>query len=340
MVDVPLKRGLRRGEVLWGRVVSVEKEGAWVDIGAKSEGFIPLQEMKSRSKTPLEVDEEVLVQVIEPPRPEGEAILSLDRARRFQVWYELERSKESGATIEAMVTSVNKGGLLVHYQGVRGFVPLSQLLGNRNHNLLKEYVGRNLKLKVLDLDQKQGRLILSYKAVVEEERARVLSGLKEGDVIRGKVTGVHSFGLFVDIGGVEGLVPASELSWEGGAKPEEAAQIGQEVEVKVLKVDTETGKLVLSIKRTTPHPWETVAERYQEGQYVTGTVVRFLPFGAIVRLDGAIEAMAHISELSRRRINHPKEAVKLGQVLKFKVLKVDKEKRRMRLSLRQVDEEG
>lgn len=322
-----------------GRVVALNREGAWIDIGSKSEGIIPPNEMRSRLERPLEIGEEVVVLVLQSSNAEGHAVLSLDKARRFATWFRLERSLSLGEPIEAVVISTNKGGLLVSYEGVKGFVPRSQIDNKRLFHL-DSLVGQRLKLKIIEADQEKGRLILSHKAVVEEEKKRLLSQLVEGERIKGKVTGIFDFGFFVDIGGVEGLVPNSEVSWEREKKAQDIVKPGQEVEVYILKVEVEEMRLILSLKRATPHPWERILDKYQVGQTVMGTVVKLYPFGAIVRLDSCIEGLAHISELSLRRINHPKEVVKEGQVLPFKILSIEPEKRQIRLSLRRAQGEG
>jgi len=327
-----------------GKVVALNKEGAWVDIGFKSEGLIPPVEMKSRAKRPLEEGEEVLVLVLQPRNADGQVILSLDRARKFVTWYRLERFLSSGEPIEAVVISANRGGLIVRYEGVQGFIPLSQIDGSNRRTdrraWLETKIGKRLKLKVIEVNKQQGRLILSHKAVVEEERERLLSLLVEGQIIKGKVTGVFNFGCFVDIGGMEGLVPTSELCWERGKTAQEVVKEGQEVDVYVLKVDIIEKRLILSLKRAGPHPWDNILDRYQVGQKIMGTVSRLFPFGAIVRLDSCIEGLAHISELASRRLSHPKEVVKVGQVLPFKILSIEPEKRQLRLSLKQAAEEG
>lgn len=332
----PFKSTLKAGEVVVGRVIAINREGAWIDIGSKSEGIIPPSEMTSCLKKPLEIGEEVVVLILQSPNADGQAILSLDKARRFATWFRLERHLSSGEPIEALVISSNKGGLLVKYEGVQGFIPRSHIENKKINSL----VGQKIKLKVIEVDQRQGRLILSHKAVVEEEKKRRLSQLVEGEIVKGKVTGIFNFGFFVDIGGIEGLVPNSEVCWETDKKAEDIVKVGQEVEVYILRVDVEGMRLILSLKRTTPHPWERVGEKYQVGQKVMGKVERLFPFGVLVQLDSFFRGLAHISELSPRRIHHPKEVVKEGQILPFKILSIDPDKRQIRLSLRQAQEEG
>ena len=334
------RKGLRWGELVMGRVVTIDKDGAWISIGFKTEGIVPPGEMRTTAEDPIRPGEEVLVYVLQPPRDEASVLLSLDQARRYQGWHNLEQCLASGELVEGQVTGHNRGGLVVRCQGVPGFVPNSQLLAQGR---LQERVGQQVSLKVMEVNPSRQRLILSERAAArllwEQEREQVLSQLVEGEKRLGKVTGIHSFGVFVDVGGVEGLVPLSELSWERGKGPGEIVQVGQEVEVLVMKVDPQAKKLLLSHKRTQPHPWGRINEKYQVGMVVTGIVTRLMPFGAFVRLDGCIEGLVHISELACQRIAHPKEVVREEQELTLKVISINPEKRQMRLSLRQAQEE-
>ena len=332
------QKALHRGDLVMGRVVAVNSSGAWVSIGSKTEAIIPPGEMRTAQEKPVHPGEEVLVYVLEPAREEGQVLLSLDQARRYQGWHKLEQCLASGELVEGEVAGSNRGGLVVNCEGISGFVPNSQVLQQG-----QERTGQRIQLKVMELNPKRLRLILSERMAFriwrERERDRVLAELKEGEVRQGRITGVFSFGAFVDLGGVEGLVPLSELSWERDKAPGELVQVGQEITALVMKVDPENKKLVLSAKRTQPHPWETINEKFQVGQKVEGKVVRLMPFGAFVRLDGGIEGLVHISELAQRRITHPKEVVREEQTLSFKVIGIDPEKRQMRLSLRQAVEE-
>ena len=313
----------------------------WVDIGRKSEALVPIEEMRSRLQEPPALGEEVLLLVTQPLGQDSHFMLSLDRAQKFQSWHHLERCLETGEVVEAEVTASNRGGLVVRCEGLQGFVPLSHLSERRSHSdWPKEMVGGKLKLRVIEINQHQHKLILSQKVVTEAEKERLLAQLREGEMCHGRVSGVHSFGLFVDLGGVEGLVPASEVSWERGDKNQQEIEVGQAVEVYIMKVDHEAKKLVLSLKRAGPHPWEKVGERFQAGQMVEGEIVRLFPFGALVSLDGGIFGLAHISELASQRVNHPKEVVKPGERHFFLILSIDQDKRHLRLSLKQAREEG
>lgn len=328
-------RPLRGGDVVSGVVAAVDYEGVWVSIGSKYEGLIPPAEFRSADGQ-LGVGQELLVYVY--ATAQGRMLLSYDRARRYLGWQKLEAYQKEGQTLQVDAVAVNKGGMVVRWEGIEGFIPLSEAVGK-----LQEKVGKKLEVKVLEVSPRQRRLILSerqaYLETREREKAKALSLLQEGEKRPGKVTGIQAFGVFIDVGGVEGLCPLSELSWERDKTPEEVVKKGQAVEAVVVKIDQEAKKLLLSLKRATPHPWETVSQKYKVGQRLFGTVTRLLPFGALARVDGAIEGLIHISELSQRRISHPKEVVREGQVLPLKIISIDPEKRQLRLSLRQAQEE-
>jgi len=250
------------------------------------------------------------------------------------------------------VMGYNKGGLIVRLGEVRGFIPATQLdhpiaSNSRPEDRLKQLsktVGQTLKLKIIEMDRANNRLILSERLAMREwrerERERMLGELQEGEVRHGRVSGLSDFGAFVDIGGADGLVHLSELSWDQVAHPREILKVGDEVDVYVLGVDREHRRIALSLKRTKPEPWADIQQRYQMGQTVKGKVTKLAPFGAFVRLDEGIEGLAHISELSIRRIQHPKEVVQEGDELDFRIIRIDSARRRMRLSLRQLEEEA
>jgi small subunit ribosomal protein S1 len=332
-------RPVRRGEIVKGVVVARDKDGAWVSIGSKSEGIIHPAEMKSADGD-VNIGDEVSVYVLSTGRGEGSLLLSYDAARRLTGWEELAASLEASQTETAEVFTFNRGGLVVRCRGVEGFIPLSESMGRRP----EEKVGQRLQVKVLEVNRRGQRLILSERAAFvemrEEQKARVISQLQEGITIEGRVTGIQEYGVFIDVGGADGLCPLVEMCWERGKDPRDVVKKGQEVKVVVVRVEPEARRVLLSLKRATPHPWETVMERYQIGQRVSGTVTRLLDFGALARIeDDAIEGLVHISELSDRRITHPKEVVREGQLLPLKILSIDPQRRQLRLSLRQALEE-
>jgi len=341
---------IKRGSVVEGVLVSITKEGLWVDISAKTEGIVPLAEMKSvQASNGFKAGDKVWVYVLDTENEDGRAVLSLDKARTIKGWQEIEKCLADGGILEVDVRAFNKGGLLVDYNNVQGFIPLSHVYGVRRfdeeerNSFLQNKIGQKIKIRVLELDRAKHRLIFSEKVALQEsqEKARddLLAVLQEGETRRGRITSVHDFGAFVNIGGIDGLLPASEVCWERGVKVEDLLKVDSEVEVYVLKVDKEAKKVLLSQKRLLPHPWSNAGDKYQVGQVVNGEVTRLKPFGAFVALDDMVEGLVHISELSERRVSHPKEVVKRGDTIAVKILAIDTEKRRISLSLKQAQQE-
>lgn len=341
---------IRRGEIIEGTVVGTDRDGILVDIGAKSEGVIPAHEMQClqpEGPSKLKIGEKLLVAVVQPESHEGQVILSLDRARGERGWRVLQDYMDANEAFEGYVTGSNKGGLLVNVEGVNAFVPLSQIVAGpergspeNTQRALSEWAGKNITLKVIELNRRRNRAILSERSAVQEKRAaekeRLLLELNEGDVRTGRITSIRDFGIFVDIGGADGLVHLSELSWERTPKsPQELFKVGDEVPVFVLKVDQEAKKIALSVRRAQPERWEEIVSRYREGQVVPGQVTKLAPFGAFVRLEGPIEGLIHISELVDRRITHPKEVVEEGDVVPVKIVRIEFDRHRLGLSLKQ-----
>ncbi len=341
---------IRRGEIIEGTVVGTDRDGILVDIGAKSEGVIPGHEMQClqpEGPSKLKVGEKILVAVVQPESHEGQVVLSLDRARGERGWRVLQDYLDANEAFEGYVTGSNKGGLLVNVEGVNAFVPLSQIVAGpergspeNTQRALSEWTGKKITLKVIELNRRRNRAILSERSAVQEKRAaekeRLLQELNEGDIREGRITSIRDFGIFVDIGGADGLVHLSELSWERTPKsPQDMFRVGQEVPVYVLKVDNEAKKIALSVRRAQPERWEEIVSRYREGQIVPGQVTKLAPFGAFVRLEGPIEGLIHISELVDRRITHPKEVVEEGDVVPVKIVRIEYDRHRLGLSLKQ-----
>lgn len=348
---------VRRGDVVEGTVVSVDREGVLLDIGQKSEGIVPsndLQHLEPAFVQELKPGEQVFVYVINPENADGQAVLSLSRARAEQGWRILQKLMDDTATIEADVVEYNKGGLIVITEGVRGFVPASQVYSIRavdapqtdeegGNPAMAAMVGQRLKLKVLEVNRRRNRLVLSERAAMQEvrsaQREKLLEELREGQLRKGRVTSIRPFGAFVDLGGADGLVHLSELSWNRVEDPNEIVRLGQEVEVFVLSVDQDTKRIALSLRRAQPEPWDDIASRYFIGQIVTGTVTKLVNFGAFARLDGPIEGLIHVSELTDRHILHPKEVVREGDVLALKIVRIEPDRHRLALSLKQAQDE-
>ncbi len=346
-------RRLHRGDVVEGTVMGIGRDGVLVNIGTKSEGIIPPNEMQSLGPdgaSTLTEGETVVAYVVQPETDEGQFLLSLDRARGEQGWRVLQKRFEEGDSFEALISGYNKGGLLVNVEGVNAFIPLSQLVGIRppaegeGESALGENVGRSIRLKVIEINRRRNRVILSERAALQEWRSQqrdiLLSELVEGTVRQGKVTSIRNFGVFIDLGGADGLVHLSELSWDRNSAPAELFHVGQEVDVYVMKVDPETKKIALSIRRAQPQQWDAIVDEYQIGQIVAGQVTKLVTFGAFARLDGPVEGLIHVSELADRRIQHPREVVDEGDVVPLKVVRIERDRHRLGLSLRAARDEA
>ncbi len=340
-------RTLKYGDVLDGVIMRIDRDEILVDIGSKSEGIVPAKEFSSltpEERQNLQVGQSILVFVVQPENPEGHPVVSIDRARQEKSWRKLQEIYEANEVIEAEVTNYNKGGLLVNLDGVRGFVPASQVSEIRGGDDaskqadMARLIGTTLPLKVIEINRHRNRLILSERQALQERRdvmkERLIEELKEGEVRRGRVSSICDFGAFVDIGGADGLVHLSELSWSRVRHPGEVLKIGQEVDVYVLGINAQDKKIALSIKRTQAEPWSRVAAKYEVGQLVRGTVTQLANFGAFARIEDGVEGLIHVSELTDERITHPKQVVREGQELILRIIRIDPQRRRMGLSLR------
>jgi small subunit ribosomal protein S1 len=344
-------RQLRRGEVVEGTIMSLERDGALIDIGFKSEGVVPTSEMHSLGSDPMSkisAGEQVLVYIVQAETAEGQVALSIDRARGEQGWRVLQQRFEDGDIFEAEVTGFNKGGLLANVEGVNAFIPMSQVVGAKpgsdGANPLSSHVGRTLRLKVIEINRRRNRVILSERAALQEWRAeqkdRLLEELTEGEIRTGSVTSIRNFGVFVDLGGANGLVHLSEISWDRNTSPEDLLKVGDEVKVYVMKVDTEAKKIALSIRRASPEQWEELITQYSVGDIVPGVVTKLVAFGAFARLPGPVEGLVHVSELVDRRIGHPEEVVDEGDVIPLKIVRIEHDRHRLGLSLREARSEA
>ena len=339
-------RQLNRGDVLEGIIMTVERDGLLVDIGFKSEGIVPMGEMHSLGSDPLDklnVGDKIHVFVVQPETSDGQVGLSVDRARGEQGWLVLQDRFESGEIFDAEITGYNKGGLLANVEGVNAFIPMSQVVGAKpgsdGANPLSAQVGRGMRLKVIEINRRRNRVILSERAAMQEWRAeqkdRLLEELTEGEIRTGTVTSIRNFGVFVDLGGADGLVHLSELSWDRNASPEDLFKVGAPVSVYVMKVDQDTKKIALSIRRASPEQWEELITRYAVGDVVSGVVTKIVPFGAFTRLPGPVEGLVHVSEVVDRRIAHPEEVLAEGDVVPVKIVRIEHDRHRLGLSLRE-----
>ena len=341
---------LRRGEIIDGRVMSRKPEGMLVDIGYKSEGFVPTKEMRSLPPEVLEelkVGDEIIAYVVNPEGNEGSSILSVDRARGEQGWRILEKAMDNNETCKGVITGANRGGAVVESEGVQGFVPLSQLIGPARELYVpggeppKEgFIGMAVEFKIIELNRRRNRAIFSERAALQAwkqiQKSRLVEELTEGEIRKGRVAGISNFGAFVDLGGADGLIHISELSWEPVKTPEEIVTVGEEIDVFVLRVDRENLKIALSLRRLQPEPWDEIESKFAIGQTVTGVVTKLANFGAFARIDRGIEGLIHISELSQQVIKHPKDVVNEGDELELKIIRIEPERRRLGLSLKQI----
>lgn len=350
MEDALAFRAPRAGDIIEGEIVSVSPTEVLVDVGAKSEGLVPSKELERLGREGLEslhVGDTVSVYVVRAEDREGNMILSIRRAEEENDWRRAQKQYEQGESFETTVAGFNKGGLIVRLGRLRGFVPASQLAsGHRGgeeqqpEERWARLVGSPIHVKIIELNRRRKRLILSERAAVrfrrESQRVELLETLRPGEVRPGVVSSLTDFGAFVDLGGADGLIHLSELSWNRAAKPRDVVKVGQEVEVYVLNVDQAKKRIALSLKRLAPEPWATVEDRYYVGQLVEGTITRLTNFGAFALVNDEIEGLIHISELSTGRINHPQDVVREGEKHVMRIIRIDAKRRRMGLSLKRV----
>ncbi len=345
---------IKHGQVVSGIVIRGGPNEILVDIGAKCEGVVSgreLERMSPADREAIHTGDEVLVYIVNQEDDNGNVILSLSRAQLARDWREAQRIFEDQEIIEGQITSCNKGGVIVHLGKVRGFVPGSQLdisraasqssAGPDDEDRWAALIGETLRLKIIEVDQERNRLILSERGATRDQRKgqrkKLLDELTEGDVRQGRVINLADFGAFIDLGGIDGLVHLSELSWKRVSHPREVVDVGQDIKVYVLGVDRERQRVALSIKRLQSDPWLSIEERYQEGQLIEGTITRLAKWGAFASIvgDEAIEGLIHISELDANPVVHPRDVVQPGRVVTLRVIGVDAPRHRLALSLKQ-----
>jgi small subunit ribosomal protein S1 len=335
-------RPLQVGETVEGTIAAVSGDEATVDLGDRPAGVIPLHEADSEQ---LKVGDHIVAVVTQPEGQDGRVVLSLRRARNRKQWAHMEEMQKSGSVIDAPVLEANRGGVVVDV-GLRGFVPLSQLVSIGAIDMhapgipesVKALVGKRLQVRVLEADPRRDRLILSEKAAAQQLRrdrkARGTAQLSEGDVLSGTVVGVTSYGLFVDIGVADGLVHLSEITWAKGVEPTALRRLGDVVQVLVVGVDRERQRISLSIKRLGADPWEQHVGQLETGQTVDATVTRVMPYGAFARVADGVEGLIHITELAGEHVGDPSGTVHAGDVLPVRIVAIDRERRRLSLSAR------
>jgi small subunit ribosomal protein S1 len=331
------------GDVVKGKVVRIDKDEVLVDIGYKAEGVIPSNELSIRKSVDpheeVELGEEIDALVLTKEDAEGRLILSKKRARFEKAWRRIEVAADSGEPVEGSVIEVVKGGLILDL-GVRGFLPASLVDIRRVHNL-DEFMGQTLECKVIELNRSRNNVVLSRRAVLEEERKEVreqiLGRLEPGQVVEGKISNIVDFGAFVDLDGIDGLIHISELSWSHVNHPSEVVAIGDTVRIKVLDIDRDRQRISLGLKQTQEDPWQRVISTHRGGDVLEGTVTKVVAFGAFVEILPGVEGLVHISELADHHVENPSEVVEPGSKLNVKILEIDEERRRLSLSIKRVE---
>jgi len=344
-----LLRFYSTGDLVKGKVIGVKGKRVYIEIDSgKFLGIVSGQELAEEglSLPEYRVGDEITASVLEPENDEGYMLLSVREAVRNQGWDELEKRFKEGSPLKAKVIEANRGGLIMEAEGLRGFLPVSQLapehyprVGSNKEEILArlaKFEGQELEVRVLDLDQKTGKLIFSERAARQEEFEEFTSSIKVGDVLEGKVTGVVDFGIFVNLGKLEGLVHISEISWDKVDKVSDFAKVGDKIKVQVIGIERD--KISLSIKRLVRDPWLDLVKDYQIGDVVGGVVTQILPFGVFVRVDDRIDGLIHISELSHQHVQDPQEVVAVGDKIKAKIVNIGPENRRFGLSLKALEE--
>ncbi|MBN8582488.1 MAG: S1 RNA-binding domain-containing protein [Anaerolineae bacterium] len=346
-IDLP-----KAGEIRKGTIASISQNQILISIGAKSEGVVAgkeLEQLTEEERSALQVGQELDVFVIIPEDNNGNVVLSLKRAFEQIAWENVEKMITDETVFDTKIIGFNKGGIIAAIGALRGFIPSSQIsaarraqsTGDKPEQRYQKMVGQPISVRIVEVDRERRRLILSERAASTESRSelkeRVISELEEGKTYTGRVTSLADFGAFVNINGADGLVHLSEISWDHVTHPKEVLEVGQEVNVKVINIDREKRRIGLSIRALQDDPWRDRMEKFSVGQLVEGAITRLTKFGAFARLEGDIEGLIHISELSENRVEHPKEVLHEGDVKTLRIIRIDPDQHRIGLSLRKVD---
>ncbi len=334
-------KSLKTGDVVEGVVTSIRKHEIWVDLGSSGTGVVMRKEVNGTQ--PLEEGQTIVASVVDPEMDEGYALLSMRRAAKDRGWDDLQKIFESREIIEINPYDANRGGLLVELEGVRGFLPVSQLAAGHYPRVsgadkdeilqkLNQLTKKTLRVRILDISRKDNKLIFSEKEAVKDDMQARFSELAVGDTVKGIITGVIDFGAFVNVDGIEGLIHISEISWERVDNPRDYVKVGQEVSAKIIGIDKE--RLSLSLKQITEDPWLGEVKSFKKGSEVEGKITRITPFGAFVQLSPSVEALVHVSEMSNEEGVDPEKIFQLNEVKKFKVLEIDTDGRKIALSLK------
>jgi len=350
LFENPPRKPLRRGEIIDGTIMEINDEGLLLNIGHKSEGVVPQREMRSIPKIDYEKlnkGSEVVALVINPEDDDGTTVLSVDKARGETGWRVLEKAKDEDRPVEGVIIGSNRGGAVVQAEDVQGFIPLSQLVGQsrelfvpKKENAKEGFIGMRITFKIFELNRRRNRAIFSEKAVLQEDRLekkkQLIQKIKVGDILQGRIVGLATFGAFVDIGGADGLIHISELSWEPVSSPGDIVTIGTEMDVSVVKVDKENSKIALSLKRLSPEPWESIKDQLEKGKKIKAIITKITTFGAFVRTKEGVEGLIHVSELSRSTIGSIEEIEKIvtvGIEFDLTIVSIDYERKRLGLSI-------
>ena len=334
-------RDISEGEIIRGTVVNITDDAVMVDIGYKSEGTISIQEFRSpMGEIEIKIGDQVDVYLEQKENNEGIVVLSREKAEKIKVWDEITHTFEKEGVVQGLILGKTKGGLMVDI-GVKAFLPGSQI-DLRPIKDLDRLVGKTFPMKVIKLNQRRGNIVLSRRAYLEEERKeereRTLGILEEGKVVKGKVKNLTEYGAFVDLGGIDGLLHITDMSWGRINHPSELFVVGDDIEVVVLKLDRENQRVSLGLKQRSPDPWESADERYPVGGKVKGKVVSLVDYGAFVELEPGIEGLVHVSEMSwKQRIKHPSKMVAIGDIIEIVVLDIDKKAKRISLGMKQAE---
>lgn len=337
------------GDIRKGIIVAINSQGVIVDLGSKRDGLVQpsdLSKLSDEDRAALQVNDEVPVYVVNNEQPDS-VIVSIHMAQLNQDWIDAEAMMESGGILECEIIGYNKGGAIVPFGRLRGFVPASHLTDltpgmsdRKRQQRLAKLRGEKLPMKVIEVDRRRRRLVLSQrdaqKEWEEKRKGELLENLNEGDVLKGTISGLRDFGVFVDLGGADGLVHISELAWHRIDHPREVVKVGDEIEVVVLKLDRDEQRISLSRKQVLANPWDSVEERYQVNQLVEGKITRILDYGAFAEIEPGIEGLLHVSQLSRTNVENVSEVVKEGETHLLRIVSIDPNRQRIGLSLKAV----
>jgi 4-hydroxy-3-methylbut-2-enyl diphosphate reductase len=331
-----------RGEIVTGEIISVSDKEIVVNLGCKKDGIIPKDEVSLEPDQKLtdvfKAGDEIEAKVLKTKDDDGNILLSKKKLEVNEHWNEVNEAYENKTEVEVKVTNKVKGGVIAVYKEVSGFIPLSQLSDKFTENV-DEFIGQTLTVKVIQTNPKRNRAVFSHRAVLMEEKAKKTeefwNSIEVGDVVDGVVKRFTDYGAFVDIGGVDGLLHISEISWGKIKKPQDVLELEQHIKVKILSMNREKGKISLGLKQTTPEPWENIESKYQVGDVIEGKVVQLKEYGAFIEIEPGLDGLVHISEIAFKRVQSPANELEIGQIVNAKILDIDTEKRRISLSIKE-----